>query len=279
MSSSTKILASLLCLICAQEASSFAPISTTGSISERTHVAERWASASTALNNASFGAAINDFYINTPIQAAFITCAVKASAADAFAQFSAKTDKEETTEENNKLPSSQRKANKTPTEAIKLFSFDSIVPSGFHVPRNLGFLIYGGFYQGIVQYFFYNVCFPEWFGTTTDPYTVAMKVLTDAVLLAPHLNLPCSYSIKAAMHGSNYPIQDGVQNYLNDIVQKHLLFKFWALWIPVNILTFSVVPEHLRIPFVASVSFFWLIILSSVSCNDEADVPKVEQNA
>lgn len=36
------------------------------------------------------------------------------------------------------------------------------------------------------------------------------------------------------------------------------------LWGPVQRLTFSIVPDHLRITFIAAVSFFWLIILSTI---------------
>jgi len=40
----------------------------------------------------------------------------------------------------------------------------------------------------------------------------------------------------------------------------------------VQCLTFGVVPPHWRIPFIALVSFFWLIVLSSISSRRDAEV-------
>jgi len=55
-----------------------------------------------------------------------------------------------------------------------------------------------------------------------------------------------------------------VLRYISD-ARGELLWKYWAIWTPAQCLTFSVVPEHLRTPFVALVSFFWLMILSVIS--------------
>jgi len=220
-----------------------------------------------SFSGGNFAEAVNDFYINAPIQAAFVTCAVKASAADAFAQVSACLPAKTA---HSKL-SKQSNSKKQDVSYPKI-SLSTIQKIEFHVPRNVGFILYGGFYQGVVQYFIYNVFFPVWFGASTDPYTVAMKVLTDAVLLAPFINMPVSYSIKEAMYGSKNPVLDGVQRYFYDAVHKDLLFKFWAIWVPANILSFSVIPDHLRIAFVASVSFFWLILLSKVSCSESEEI-------
>mmetsp|Transcript_20462 Transcript_20462/g.60898 ORF Transcript_20462/g.60898 Transcript_20462/m.60898 type:complete len:128 (-) Transcript_20462:1062-1445(-) len=38
----------------------------------------------------------------------------------------------------------------------------------------------------------------------------------------------------------------------------------WAVWVPAQLINFSVVPHHLRIPFVALVSFLWTIIISGM---------------
>eukprot|EP00878_Enallax_costatus_P017191 GHUV01018048.1.p1 GENE.GHUV01018048.1~~GHUV01018048.1.p1 ORF type:complete len:164 (+),score=53.53 GHUV01018048.1:1038-1529(+) len=36
----------------------------------------------------------------------------------------------------------------------------------------------------------------------------------------------------------------------------------WTIWVPAQLVNFSVVPRHLRIPFVAGVSFAWTVIIS-----------------
>lgn len=54
------------------------------------------------------------------------------------------------------------------------------------------------------------------------------------------------------------------------MTENGLLTKYFLLWGPVQCITFSIVPEHLRVSFIAVVSFFWLIILSSVSARPKA---------
>ena len=54
-------------------------------------------------------------------------------------------------------------------------------------------------------------------------------------------------------------------HYVDDVKNRGLLFKFWGLWTPVQCMTFSIIPEHFQVSFIAAVSFFWVIILSSLS--------------
>ena len=55
-----------------------------------------------------------------------------------------------------------------------------------------------------------------------------------------------------------------------EIRHKGLLFKYWSLWMPAQFLTFSVMPEHLRILFIAVVAFFWLIFFSMVTAKEKS---------
>jgi len=201
------------------------------------------------INNDIIGA-VEEFYTESPVQAAFLTCALKASAADAVAQLGQLSAMD--------ADSSLKRAGEVgPQHDLPLLNIQ--------IPRNLAFLLYGGMYQGVAQHFIYNVFFPAWFGHTTDPLTVACKVLTDITFLGPLVSLPISFAIKSAVYGSSSPFLEGLEKYKYNVVQNDLLFKYWMLWAPVNTVTFSVVPEHLRILFMASISFFWLICLSSLS--------------
>jgi hypothetical protein len=64
-----------------------------------------------------------------------------------------------------------------------------------------------------------------------------------------------------------------MRRYVGDIKNHGLLKKYVALWGPVQCLTFSVVPEHFRVTFIAVISFFWVIILSSITSKAEAADP------
>jgi protein Mpv17 len=204
--------------------------------------------------------AVEEFYTEQPVQAAFLTCALKASVADAVAQLHQIKAMD--------LESSWKKGDE---EGMH----HDLPLLNIQIPRNLAFLLYGGMYQGVAQHFLYNVLYPTWFGHGIDPLTVACKVLTDITFLGPFLSLPIAFSIKSAVYGSSNPIGDGLEKYKHDVINHNLLFKYWSLWAPVNTITFSVIPEHLRILFMASISFFWLVCLSSMS----NEPPFIEEDA
>ncbi|CAK0897868.1 unnamed protein product [Prorocentrum cordatum] len=54
----------------------------------------------------------------------------------------------------------------------------------------------------------------------------------------------------------------GLSEYLSDVREQGLLQRYWMVWLPAQCVTFGLVPEHLRIAFVAAISFFWLMILT-----------------
>jgi hypothetical protein len=140
-------------------------------------------------------------------------------------------------------------------------------PPGLSVPRLGTFFLYGGLYQGCVQYFIFNELYPIWFGEGTDIGTIAVKVCFDQFVLTPFICLPVCYLVKALVF--SYPLRDGLERYIAD-AKRDLLIKYWVLWGPVQCLTFGVVPPQWRVPFIALVSFFWLLILSSITARAEA---------
>jgi len=195
-------------------------------------VASTTALSAVELGNALAAAAgvVDAFYRNNPVQAAAVTCGVKASLSDRISQRN--------------------------IEAEHAFCWS----------RNGAFILYGSLYQGVAQHFIFNEIYPAVFGAGTDVVTVAEKVLFDQLVLTPLLCLPVAYLVKAAVF--QRPLKEGLNHYISD-AKKDLLWKYWLLWTPVQCLTFTVVPEHLRIPFIALVSFFWLIILSNISSRPE----------
>lgn len=201
---------------------------------------------------------VDAFYQTQPFFSAFLTCGAKASAADYLAQTSQNSvAEEEVTDPDTTQPILQLQSKEEADAEAEADVED------FQKDRNLAFIIYGGLYTGITQEYIYNTIFPMLFGTGTDLRTVATEVIFDQCIVSTTLCLPIAYLVKAIVFG--YPIQEGFRRYINDIRYNGLLFKFWSIWIPVQCLTFSVVPEHLRIVFIAFVSFFWLILLSTIS--------------
>lgn len=184
---------------------------------------------------------IDNVYRDFPYQAAFVTCSVKASAADLLAQL--------------------RTARKEATNFIVDTGTDIVQDVGIQrnqieLTRNFGFIVYGGFYQGLLQYYLYCHLFPLWFGHERDLATVLTQVTFDTLIIAPFLCVPSCYVIKGVIEGNT--LQEGVGKYVYDLKNTDLILNYCKIWVPASVLSFGVVPEHLRIPFIALVSFFWL---------------------
>ena len=107
------------------------------------------------------------------------------------------------------------------------------------------------------------------FGTGIDLVTVASKVLFDMLIQSTLVTLPTAYMSKAVIF--RYSFREAFRRYIDDIKNHKLLVKYYMLWFPVMTFTFSVVPEHFRVTFAAMVSFFWLIILSSIANKETPD--------
>ena len=216
-------------------------------------------------------ASIDAFYHSQPFLSAFVTCGFKASAADLLAQSSAGTN-EEGEEESKKIPEAAASSAMVAKSVEK--DDDEI-----NVNRNFAFLLYGGLYQGMFLQFLYSVLFPFLYGDSE--YRVVLQVLTDILIFGPFLTLPIAYVIKQFLaaagdvndnDGEDIAIleifEKGIDKYKNHIETQGILFKYWSIWAPAQTLTFGVIPPHLRVVFVAFVSFFWVTILSDVSSRE-----------
>jgi hypothetical protein len=211
--------------------------------------------------------AIDTFYQTQPYLSAFITCSVKAGTADVIAQTQLNQPDEESEDGAN---ANGTVLNSSSSKSISSTSDDSSSGTGIDVSRNLAFIFYGGLYSGLAQQFFYTVAFPGWFGHVQDWQTVAKEVGMDMLVIGPFLCLPIAYMVKTAFTADEFNLENikiGLEKYVEDVKIRGLLLKYWAVWIPGQTVTFTIIPEHLRIPFVAAVSFFWMFILSSTSAS------------
>lgn len=245
---------------------------------------------------------VSDFYQNFPVQSAVLTCGVKASVADTIAQV--KPQIEEKTNKNkqnhDRSPASKAshvllKASKlSPLEPHEIHQIDSSVKDNnffssiknineidWEAKRNLAYVLYGGIFVGLMSHVEYSCVFPFIFGNEKSAAITTAKVFFDNLLVAPTVWLPPAYFIKAWVYSSE-PVDDsstapkgileeGLEKYLADVRDNQLLWKYWAIWFPAQSVSFSVVPDHLRVAFMASISFFWFILFSTVSSQGVED--------
>ncbi|KAL3913486.1 MAG: hypothetical protein SGILL_006471, partial [Bacillariaceae sp.] len=194
---------------------------------------------------------VSDFYAQFPMQSAILTCGVKASLADSLAQF-----KDSVAAQSSDIKSKLQK--NLPDQSFN-----------WEFRRNLAYVIYGGIFVGLMCHLEYNVLFPVLFGSEHTTKTIFEKVIFDDFVSAPLMWLPPAYLIKAWVY--DYSMMEGLGKYWRDIKENSLLTKYWTIWVPAQTISFSVIPDHLRVAFMASVSFFWFILFSSVSHDEGSD--------
>jgi hypothetical protein len=209
------------------------------------------------------GSTINTFYKENPFKGAFLTCSIKGCSADMVAQFIAS--KREHREEEDRRQQLEDNPFHTLVKKARGGELSSELEGKhkFNIDwrRSLVFILYGGFYQGMAQEFIYNSVLPI-FGTGTDMKTVARKVAVDMGFISPLICIPTAYVIKGFLIGNSF--FQSLVNYVDDVLNKGVVLKNWAIFVPVQCITFSIIPEHFRVSFVACISFFWMIILSSI---------------
>jgi len=229
-----------------------------------------------------FFASINSFFKCYPFIASFLICAFKASSADAVAQFMSFNKKssevvpyqqQQQENKNKKNDDSDTATTATNdsssiTTATTTTTMSATTSSFFSFKRNLALLFYGGLYQGCGQQLIYNNLFSKLFGCGRHPRIVMMKVCFDMLLVQPGISLPIAYLIKAPIFG--YSLTESIHKYINDIQQQNLLKHCWLVWAPTQIISFTIIPTHLRISFMACISFFWIILFSSISSSSSS---------
>lgn len=128
--------------------------------------------------------------------------------------------------------------------------------------RHAVFCVFGFTYLGAFQYWLYNIKFTQLCGPITAAFghvlTSPVKVVLDQLVHHPLCYFPVFFTMKTLMQGK--PLSAAVDKYRSDIWES--CKALWAVWVPAQLVNFAFVPRHLRIPFVAAVSFAWCIILS-----------------
>jgi hypothetical protein len=185
------------------------------------------------LSLSAITAALSSFYKGWPLVSGFATASAKAAVADRLAQWR------------------------------------DVCTTKFNLKRNIALVLYSGTVLGVSCEIMYNRLFPLMFGAEQNMARVVKMTLFDGFVNAPFLWLPPAYVVQALIYG--YPKRKALKKYVKDVRENGLLLKYWSLWVPVSFINFSIIPPHYRIVFVASVSFFWMILLSMLANKTDQD--------
>ena len=72
----------------------------------------------------------------------------------------------------------------------------------------------------------------------------------------------------------------GLEKYQDAVLHQNLLLTYWLVWAPAQTVNFTMVPPHLRVFFVAAVSFVWVFMLSLISSEEtsmESDLATTQE--
>ncbi|GAX75905.1 hypothetical protein CEUSTIGMA_g3348.t1 [Chlamydomonas eustigma] len=124
------------------------------------------------------------------------------------------------------------------------------------------FCVFGYAYLGVWQYYLYNTLFQRWCASITKVVghqgSASVKTLIDQGIHHPFIYFPAFYLWKGVLENLDPLVS--LERCWGDMWVN--LKALWMVWIPAQMLNFTYVPGHLRIPFVAAVSFGWTVIIS-----------------
>ncbi|CAE8621133.1 unnamed protein product [Polarella glacialis] len=129
--------------------------------------------------------------------------------------------------------------------------------------RCAGFALFSGCYTGLWQNFLYNRVYSVWFGVSHTWQVGLTKSLFDAAVHSPFMYLPAAYVGSNVFCGKD--AMAGIYKYCERSEFLATNLKCASIWIPAHLITFTLMPQHLRIPWIACVSSCWLVLLSSLA--------------
>ena len=130
--------------------------------------------------------------------------------------------------------------------------------------RNFLFFLFGSTYCGAITYAIlvkgYSRLFPGKSG-----YSVVKRVAFDQLVTTPFLYFPCFYSCKCLVfEKGNFSMQkwrEYLDVYWNDNFYQDVTTAA-SVWGPVHCITFTLIPNHLKLLWIGGVSAVWTVILS-----------------
>mmetsp|Transcript_51420 Transcript_51420/g.171631 ORF Transcript_51420/g.171631 Transcript_51420/m.171631 type:complete len:240 (-) Transcript_51420:340-1059(-) len=128
------------------------------------------------------------------------------------------------------------------------------------------FVVFGATYQGCFQYWMFNHWFEQLF-PGRGLVATAKKVFAVNAVGDPVFFFPCFYTLKEVLSRDSLAsaltldtVRCALSSYYKNCLDDWR--NTWATWIPGHAITYGVLPMHLRMPWVAAVSFGYLSLLS-----------------
>jgi len=128
--------------------------------------------------------------------------------------------------------------------------------------RTMAFASFGCLYCGLFASWKYNTLYTSLFGASTTLSVISSKISMDMLCSAPLVYFPTYFIVKGLFNGQS-PLAS-VKEFLKPAGRK-MLTQYWMVWLPVEVVMWTLIPAHLRIAFICAVSLIWQVFLSTMS--------------
>lgn len=122
------------------------------------------------------------------------------------------------------------------------------------------FFAFGVIYSGIICNALYRIVYPTLFSSRIPQLNAICSSMADNLINTPFILFPTLYILKECLLEKAGSVKKAWQKYKSEIWE--VTVTGWKVWFPAHMITFGLVPVHLRLLFVSSVSFFYFTIIS-----------------
>ena len=134
--------------------------------------------------------------------------------------------------------------------------------------RNMAIGGFGLFYTGAFSAVLYGKLYPFLFNRIKNQKLATVGQLSlDLLIHTPFIYFPVYHIYKNTINKQEFSVasvSSVCDGYFHDSIKRDVP-KMWGVWLPAHCLTFTLIPTHLRVPWITAISFGWTMILSYTS--------------
>ena len=131
--------------------------------------------------------------------------------------------------------------------------------------RNMTIGAFGLFYTGAFSSLLYGRLYPFLFNGIKNKKVATLGQLSlDLLIHTPFIYFPVYHIYKNTVNKQEFSmasVGSVCDGYFNDSIKRDVP-RMWGVWLPAHCLTFTIIPTHLRVPWITCISFGWTMLLS-----------------
>lgn len=130
------------------------------------------------------------------------------------------------------------------------------------------FFMFGAVYSGCICHGLWTKVYPMVFTSRFTSLNALGAILFDNLVNTPFIFFPIFYAMKECLFSASGNLTTALKKWQKEAFEAST--ASWKLWFPAHVITFGLMPVHLRIPFGSIVSFFYFMMVSLQQTTFEA---------